>query len=203
MGGMPGMGGMHAASTGTASFAALAVMWAVMMMAMMLPGMALAAAARGALFAGGYALVWIGFSATAAFVQWGLGRSGHLSASMALQSALLAAIVVAAVGLYELTPFKNACLQRCRSAERRSQSARATIPAMLFAGVRHGAYCLGCCWALMALLFVGGVMNAAWCVAVALVVLAEKALPARIAVARAAGVMLLLGGAVLGWRAAF
>ena len=190
-----------AGATSAASFGALVVMWAAMMMVMMLPGTALAVVARGALFAAGYALVWIGFSATAAVVQWELGRSGHLTASMALQSAVLAAVVVAAVGLYELTPFKNACLRRCRLAERRADGARATIPATLTSGIRHGARCVGCCWALMALLFVGGVMNAGWCVAVALVVLAEKMGPARIGIARIAGVTLLIGGAVLGWHA--
>lgn len=198
MGGMPGMG---AASAGTASFAASAVMWAVMMMAMMLPGMTLATVARGARFAAGYALMWLAFSAAAAAVQWSLGHGGHLSAAMALQSAPLAALVVAGVGLYELTPFKHAWLRRCRSNERRPARPDATARTTLFDGVRHGVLCLGCCWPLMALMFVGGVMNLAWSAAVALLVLAEKAGPARIDVARAAGVALLLGGAVMGFRA--
>jgi len=197
MGGMAGMAG----ATSAVSLGALVVMWAVMMMVMMLPGTALAVAARGALFASGYALMWIVFSITAAAVQWELGRTGHLSASMTLQSALLAALVVAGAGVYELTPFKDVCLRRCRWNDRRSGAAPATIPARLIAGVRHGAFCLGCCWALMALLFVGGVMNLGWSVAIALFVLVEKVAPARLRITRVAGVTLLLGGAVMGWHA--
>jgi predicted metal-binding membrane protein len=202
---MQGMGGMGtmAGAPGTASFGAVVVTWAVMMMAMMLPSTALAVAARGALFAASYAFAWIVFGVGAAAVQWNLERTGHLSAAMALQSTLLAALVVAGVGLYELTPLKNACLRRCRSNESRSNAASATIPTTLVAGIRHGAFCLGCCWALMTLLFVGGVMNIGWSVAIALIVLAEKVGPARIRIERVAGVALLLGGAVMGWRAVF
>jgi predicted metal-binding membrane protein len=101
---------------------------------------------------------------------------------MALRSAPLAAFVVAGIGVYELTPFKRACLRRCHADERvREQASGAGLAANLACGVRQGIVCVGCCWALMALLFVAGAMNVVWIAAIALFVTAQKLLPLRAA----------------------
>src|ERR1700682_5731229 len=151
---MPGMAEMPAG----ASPAALFAMWAVMIAAMMLSGALPLIRGRGVPFALGYLLVWTGFSAAAALIQWELQRGGALSGAMALQSAPLAALVVIGVGAYQLTPFKRSCLSWCR--EQAAEGAVA-LPQRRWGavvdGIRYGCACLGCCWALMALLFVFGV----------------------------------------------
>jgi predicted metal-binding membrane protein len=102
-------------------------------------------------------------------------------------------------GVYQLTPFKDACLEHCRSPARFIASHwRPGVGGALRMGVEHGAYCLGCCWVLMGLLFVGGVMNLVWIAAIALFVLLEKVVPYGAGGGRWAGIgMILAGGAVL------
>ena len=192
---MPSMPGMTDAPA-MMSAATIFAMWAVMMPAMMVPGALPLVAVRGAPALFGYLLVWTVFSAAAAFAQWDLMRSGALTAEMSLRSAALAAVVVAAVGVYQLTPLKRAFLSRCRA----QCAAWRTAPrsrgwAAVADGMRYGVSCAGCCWALMALLFVVGVMNIFAMAGIAIFVLAEKAVPRAVVFARIAGVALLACGA--------
>jgi predicted metal-binding membrane protein len=167
------------------------LMWAIMMLAMMLPSAAptillIAALGRSkggkdttaALFTIGYLLVWTGFSLIATSLQWVLDWAGALSGAMAANSAAAAGALLIAAGIYQWTPLKQACLRHCRSPlafllhHWRSGSWGAVS-----SGLRHGVYCLGCCWMLMALLFVGGLMDLVWIAALALLILIEKTLP--------------------------
>ena len=195
------------------------IMWAVMMAAMMLPSAAptvllVAALARrnaaGAgftsatalLFASGYLLVWSGFSLVASVLQWALDRAGMLSARMAVANAAIAGIVLIAAGAYQWTPLKETCLRHCRSpvaflVQHWRRGARGAVAT----GLRHGLYCLGCCWMLMALLFVAGLMNLAWVAAVALLVLLEKTMPWGGRMSRLAGALLAIWGVVGLYRA--
>jgi predicted metal-binding membrane protein len=199
-------------------------MWWTMMVAMMVPSAAptillfgqvrrralgqgqSAGLAPTGVFAAGYLLVWFGFSLLALLAQWALQRNGLISAAaMASQSRWLSAGVLIGAGLYQLSPFQNLCLSHCRSpAAFLSRHWQAGTWGALRLGVLHGAYCVGCCWMLMALLFVGGVMNLAWIAGLALVVMAEKLLPGGRWIGRAGGVALLAWGAwtaVYGWSA--
>jgi len=170
-------------------------MWWVMMMAMMLPSaspMILLFARfnrsqreKGApyvptaIFALGYLLMWAAFSLVAVAAQWGLERSGLLSSMMASTSVILGAVLLLAAGVYQLTPLKYACLKHCRSPLFFiSHHWRPGDWGALRMGVEHGAFCTGCCWFLMALLFYGGVMNLFWIIGLALIVLVEKVAPA-------------------------
>jgi predicted metal-binding membrane protein len=186
-------------------------MWWVMMIAMMLPAAApvvlLAAALNRralpgrapygttACFVAGYLAVWAGFSAAAVVVQWQLSESRLLAPMLHVDSAALAGGLLIAAGVWQRTAVKRACLRHCRSPvallTRRRRPGGAGALGM---GVEHGAYCLGCCWLLMALLFVAGVMNLYWIAALALYVAAERLLPAGERVSRIVGACLLLGG---------
>ncbi len=188
------------------------VMWFLMMVAMMLPSaapmillysaLARRAEARGAVlaptsvFAGAYLAVWGGFSALAALAQWLLVRSGTVSdISLALGSRRVGGAFLIAAGLYQATLLKRACLQNCRSPM--AFLVRWWRPGVAGAarlGFAHGVYCLGCCAMLMALLFVFGVMNLVWVAALAVLVLAEKALPHGSRIAVAAGVVSAIVG---------
>lgn len=187
------------------------VMWAVMMAAMMLPSAAptvllVAALARrnagggftsatALAFASGYLIVWCGFSAAATAAQWALDWAGMLSEKMAIANAALAAIVLIAAGVYQWTPLKDACLRHCRSPISFLVSHwRQGAPGAVVTGMRHGLYCLGCCWMLMALLFVAGLMNLAWVAAIALVVLLEKTMPWGGRMTRVTGALLAVWG---------
>jgi predicted metal-binding membrane protein len=188
------------------------VMWAVMMVAMMLPsaapvtllvaGIARKRAASGSeaamptvLFVAGYLGVWVAFAALATLLQWQLEEARLLSDTMALASMAAAAAVLIAGGVYQWTPLKQACLRHCRSPLEfllfhwRDGAAGAFV-----SGVRHGAFCLGCCWMLMALLFVGGVMNLAWIGGIALLVLIEKVSPWGGWTGRATGAVMIAWG---------
>lgn len=199
----------------TAGTAAVMVfMWWIMMMAMMLPGAApmilLFAAvnrkqrAAGSpyvptgVFAVGYLAVWGLFSLLATAAQWGLERSELLSSTMVGTSVVLGALLLIAAGLWQLTPLKHVCLKHCRSPvhflSRHWHKGRLGAFRM---GVEHGAFCLGCCWFLMALLFYGGVMNLYWIVGLALFVLIEKVLPFGHRIGGVAGVGLLAWGGLL------
>lgn len=196
--------------------AVIFVMWIIMMMAMMLPSAAptillvstiarkRAAAGGGvpqaaALFALGYVALWGGFSLAATALQWGLDRAGVLSEEMAVTVPYLAGFVLVAAGLYQLSPLKEACLAHCRSPlDFLLHHWREGAWGAFSNGVRHGLFCLGCCWVLMGLLFVGGLMNLAWIAGVATLVLAEKTLPWGGGMRRFAGSALILwGGATI------
>lgn len=197
---------------GVVELALLFMMWAVMMVAMMVPSAApmilmFAALNRKRLeqqrpfvptsvFLLGYLIAWAGFSALATAAQWGLHRTALLSASMSLTSPLASALLILATGVFQFTPLKRACLVRCRSplafltTEWREGAGGAFIM-----GWRHGGYCVGCCWFLMGLLFVAGVMNLLWVAAISAFVLFEKAGPAGKVISRAAGLSLVGWGA--------
>lgn len=193
-------------------------MWAVMMIAMMLPsampllllvtkinhgrfGRNRALLGTG-VFALGYLAMWTGFSALAALAQWALLEARLVSPMMESASPWLSVALLAAAGAYEFTPLKNACLARCQSPLGYLMTGwREGISGAFAMGLRHGAYCTGCCWLLLALLFVFGVMNLAWIAALAIFVLLEKLLRRPAWFARAAGATLLAWGALLAVQA--
>jgi predicted metal-binding membrane protein len=199
----------------TPAYAALMfTMWWVMMVAMMLPSAApvLLIFARMSrrerlanrpwvptgMFAVGYLAVWGGFSASAALLQWGLEGSGLLSSMMVTTTAWLGAIILIAAGLWQLAPIKHACLRQCRSpVSFLAEHWRAGSSGAFRMGLVHGAYCLGCCWFLMALLFFGGVMNLWWIGGLAAYVLMEKLLPMGHWLGYATGLGLIGSGAWL------
>ena len=190
------------------------LMWAVMMVAMMLPSAApvtllVAAIARKrreaggapgmstAPFVAGYLGVWFGFAAAATVLQWRLDAAGQLSETMALASVVVAGGVLILAGLYQRTPLKEACLKHCRSPlSFLMQHWRDGALGALASGARHGVFCFGCCWMLMVLLFVGGIMNLAWIAGIALLVLVEKTLPWGGRMGRATGAVLVVWGAL-------
>ena len=192
----------------------LFAMWWVMMVGMMLPGVApviLTFAtvnrnrrARGepyvpsALFTAGYLLAWGGFSLAATLAQEALERAALLSPmDMTTNSRLLGGLLFLAAGLYQFTPVKLACLRFCRSPlDFVVNHWREGAAGALRMGLTHGLYCLGCCWILMLLLSVGGMMNLLWVAALAIVVLIEK-LTAGPWIGRAGGVLLAAYGAWL------
>ncbi|MGE0213391.1 MAG: DUF2182 domain-containing protein [Parvibaculaceae bacterium] len=169
-------------------------MWWIMMAAMMVPSVApmvllFATISRkdpdtGALvaptgaFLSGYLLAWAAFSALATLLQWALERAGLVSPMAMSAGAVLGGGLLVAAGLYQLTPLKQACLAKCRNPVLfLMQEWRAGASGALRMGAEHGAWCLGCCWFLMALLFVGGVMNVLWIAALAVYVYIEKLAP--------------------------
>jgi predicted metal-binding membrane protein len=156
------------------------------------------ASTLGMLFGAGHLTVWIGFSAVAALLQWQLHENALLSSGIAITSTRTAGAILIAAGVYQLTPAKRACLTRCQSPLGFLMSNwRDGNKGALQLGLRHGLYCLGCCWALMCVLFVVGVMNLAWVAALTAFVLLEKLGAAGMRVARAGGVLLTGLGVVL------
>ncbi len=211
---MPGMVMLDLHEWGPTTILLLFVMWTVMMVAMMVPSAApmfLAflivnqrrqAADRPyvpvTIFLLGYLAVWTAFSGVATLAEWGLHQAAMLSTTMTATSATLNGGLLIAAGVFQWTPLKRACLKGCRSplsflmSEWREGTAGAFVM-----GLRHGAYCAGCCWILMALLFVAGVMNLLWVAVIALFVMAEKILPKGELVAPVAGIGLIIAGATL------
>jgi len=191
------------------------VMWWVMMIAMMTPSAApmlllyVAVKRMGPeghrtvwlslLFLGGYLLAWAGFSLIATLLQWQIERFDlSMGAMMPITSPVLGGAVLVMVGVYQFTGVKEACLTHCRSPGAfLADHNRPGAAGALRLGLLHGGYCLGCCWALMALLFVGGIMNLYWIAGLALYVLAEKTLPKMHKFSSATGSLLLAGGAFL------
>jgi predicted metal-binding membrane protein len=187
-------------------------MWTVMMVGMMapsaLPMLLLFAAARAGrgkrgvslatlTFGLGYIAVWTGFSVSAALAQWGLHQAALLSAEMASSSGRLTGAILIAAGAYQLTPWKSRCLTLCRSPLGFLMTNwRDGTTGAFRMGFRHGAYCLGCCWALMCVLFVVGVMNLIWVATLTGFVLIEKIGPAGAIVARVAGAAMVVIGIV-------
>ena len=186
-------------------------MWGLMMVAMMLPGAApmillharvarrSGAAGLTAASAAAYVAVWLLFSAAAASAQAVLVASGLVAGiSLALGDSRLAGGLLVAAGLYQLSPLKRACLDQCRSPlSFIMRWSRSGVAGAMRLGAIHGLYCLGCCWALMLLLFAGGVMNLYWIGALALVVAAEKLAPPRLRLTEALGALLTLAGLAL------
>lgn len=194
-------------------FLMMFVMWAVMMVGMMVPTAVRAvaiymrvvsdAASRGRTIAStyafvtGYVLVWTFFSVGATFLQWALDGLGQMSHDMTVSSPYVGGVILILAGIYQLTPWKNVCLRHCRTP---AQFLAGKFGQRLLNGValgaRHGAYCLGCCWLLMLLLFVGGVMNLLWIAAITVFVLGEKLLPVAIQATRVAAVAMIVAGTV-------
>ena len=197
---------------------ALVVMWAVMMVAMMTPAAARMIlmfatihrrrAADGrpavptAIFVFGYLVVWTSYSIAAALAQVSLHAAALLSPGLATTSPLLGGGLLVAAGIFQWTPLKRACLAACRSPLSFLMNGWHEGRRGAFVmGLRHGLYCLGCCWALMALLFVAGVMNLLWIAAIALAVLVEKVVPHGDQVGRLTGAALIAAGVLLVVRA--
>ena len=198
-------------------FALMFLMWSVMMVGMMVPTAApmvliYAAVARRAapdrsflaptaVFVSGYVAMWTLFSFAATAAQWQLEGAALVSPMMVSTSPLLGAGLLVAAGIYQWTPIKDTCLRHCRApAHFIAEHWRAGPWGALRMGVRHGAFCLGCCWVLMGLLFVGGVMNLLWVAAITAFVLLEKLLPVGARSGRLAGVALVALGGFMLWR---
>ncbi|WP_333474388.1 DUF2182 domain-containing protein [Aminobacter sp. HY435] len=194
-------------------FAFMFAMWAIMMVGMMLPsvapmlliyaGVARQAGSRGkpfaatAWFATGYLLAWTAFSMLATSAQWAL-ESALLLTPMTGIGTRLGGFVLIAAGVYQCTPLKDVCLSACQSPLQfimRHGGFRPDPRGAMNLGAEHGIYCIGCCWALMAILFVVGIMNLLWVAAIAVFILLEKlVVPGRL-LSRAAGAVLIVAGA--------
>ena len=182
------------------------VMWALMMAAMMLPSawptILFYGRTRGraSAFAGGYLFAWFGFSALATLLQWRLLEAALVTPMMVSASARLSAGIFIAAGLFQLTPLKNACLARCRSPLGGMLAGDAGAAGGLRSagpfgdGLRDGVQCLGCCFALMGILFAVGVMSLPWVFLIAAYVALEKLAPRTLWLSRSAGVVLCLWG---------
>ena len=190
------------------------LMWAVMMVAMMVPSatpliLLYARVVRhskkepGSLvhtgaFLVGYLIVWTVFSAAATLMQFGLEQAALLSPMMTSMSPVFGGLVLLGVAAYQWTPYKDACLRRCRSPVWfLSTYWQDGANGALRMGLAHGTYCLGCCWALMLILFVGGVMNLLCVAVITIFVLAEKVLPRGRDFGRAGAVLMGLAGIIL------
>ena len=194
-------------------FVMMFVMWAVMMFAMMVPS-----AMRSVLiyarivarqesqnplvspslvFVFGYIVIWTLFSVLATALQWAMEMAALLSPMMVTTSSSLGAALLVAAGIYQLTPLKDICLKHCQSpvlfmVTHYQKGMRGAFQL----GLSHGAYCLGCCWLLMGLLFVGGVMNLIWILAISMFVLLEKLLPPQIRSTRITSLIMIAAGSV-------
>jgi predicted metal-binding membrane protein len=190
-------------------------MWWVMMIAMMTPSAAPLvllydrvirhASARGDVrlasplfLIAGYLATWLVFAVAAAALQYALERAGLISAMVLWsKSAWLSCVVLVSVGIYQLSPLKHRCLKHCRGpVEFLTRHSRPGAWGAWVMGLEHGAWCVGCCGLLMALLFVGGVMNLVWIALITLLVLVEKLVPRGMAVGRVAGALLIIWGVV-------
>ena len=145
--------------------------------------------------------VWIGFSILAAMLQWLLHQAGALSPGMAVTSSRAAGLILIAAGAYQLTPAKSKCLTKCQSPLGFLMSNwREGATGALQLGVRHGIYCLGCCWALMCVLFVVGVMNLAWVAVLAAFIFIEKSGLTGLRLARVSGAIIIVAGVITAMR---
>ena len=214
MSGMDAAGSAMSMAWTPVDFLLMFLMWAVMMVAMMTPSatpMLLTFAninrrrqeqgnpyVPTGVFLSGYLLVWAGFSIAATLLQWALHSASLLSSMMSLTSPVLGGILLLAAGVFQWTPLKNACLRHCRTPMGFiTNDWREGRRGALAMGLHHGAYCLGCCWALMGLLFLLGVMNLLWIAALAAFVLVEKVAPGAPWVSRITGLVLLAWGLAL------
>ncbi len=213
---MRDMPGVRAPGDWSASHALLVfLMWWVMMIAMMLPSVAPTVLLNAAMlrhtedadrvaelcsvFLAGYLVAWAGFSLVAASVQWALEAAGVVSATMmTLIDTVPGGLLLIVTGVFQFSSLKAACLAHCRApikflTERRKPGVRGAF----LMGLEHGTYCLACCWFLMALLFVGGIMNLIWIVGLAAFVALERLSPWGETAPRVAGVVLILWGVVI------
>lgn len=190
------------------------LMWAIMMCGMMIPSAAPAILLyasivrknreRGSvlpsawIFTGGYLSVWTGFSLAAALLQAALGAGALLTPMMVSNDAWLSGGLLIVAGIYQWLPLKEACLEKCRAPLQFFLLRwRPGVAGAFRMGAEHGAFCLGCCWAIMLLLFAVGVMNLLWVALIAGLVLAEKLLPGGRLAGRLIGIALVVGGAVM------
>ena len=207
----PEMVAAQTRSWGAVEFSLAFVMWAVMMVAMMVPTAApmilvFATVNRRrreqqkpfvhtSVFLAGYVVIWSAFAVGASLAQWGLHAGSLLSPMMVSTTPFLGGGLLIAAGAFQWSKLKYVCLTQCRTplgfimAEWRDGTGGA-----LTMGLRHGVYCLGCCWVLMALLFVLGVMNLLWIAALSAFVLVEKVAPSGHWVSKATGVLLVAWG---------
>jgi len=193
-------------------FLLMFAMWAVMMVGMMVPTavrsvlifarIGAQAAARGRPFASGYwftagyIIIWTVFSAAATLLQWVLDQAALLSPTMVSSSSYLGALLLVSAGAWQFSPVKDTCLRHCQSpATYLATHFRPGFSGAVHLGIRHGMYCLGCCWFLMVILFVGGVMNLLWIAVLTLFVLLEKILPSGQLFSRMAGLGMIAWGA--------
>lgn len=209
---MPGMVMPQWQPWGKVDFALMLLMWVVMMVGMMVPSaspMILTFTsvnrdrhAKGevvvptAVFLAGYAVVWGTFSLAATLTQWGLHQAALLSPMMVSTSPILGGLLLIAAGSFQWSALKHACLSKCRTPLSFLLTEWRDGPrGALVMGLRHGVFCTGCCWALMALLFVGGVMNLLWVATIAIFVLVEKIAPRGLRIERVVGLGLIAWGA--------
>lgn len=194
----------------------MATMWAVMMIGMMTPSAApmlllYARVGRQARqqnhpfaatswFAAGYLLVWIFFALIATGAQWQLERAALLTPMLASANYVFGGLLLIAAGIYQWLAIKDACLTQCQSPLTFIQQHggfSSTQRGAIQLGLRHGIYCVGCCWALMLLLFVGGVMNTLWIAGLTVLILLEKIIPTGRLIPRITGLILMGLGLVL------
>jgi predicted metal-binding membrane protein len=202
-----------ATMTAAVEFLLLFAMWWVMMVAMMVPsvtplvllfartnrqkGNNRIVGPAGILLLG-YLLVWAGFSVLATLAQWGLHSTALLSPTMVSTNSILGGVLLMAAGGFQFTPLKQACLMQCRSPLNFLMSHwQEGRWGTLMMGLKHGAYCVGCCWLLMVLPFVAGVMNLFWMVGIAVFVLLEKAARNGDLIGRIMGGTLIVAGIAL------
>ena len=208
------MGAMQIQPRSAHYFLMMFLMWAIMMVGMMLPSVAptvliYAAIARKAAtgntpvaptgaFISGYVVIWIVFSLFATTAQWALDQAALLSPMMVSNSVGLGAVLIVTAGIYQWLPIKDKCLQQCRSpVDFITSHWQKGMTGAFRMGLSHGMFCLGCCWVLMSLLFVGGVMNLLWIAAITLFVLLEKILPLGDAGGRVMGLIMIATGAII------
>jgi predicted metal-binding membrane protein len=208
-----GMGAVmpHVKPWTAVDFTLMFLMWSVMMVAMMIPTaapmiLAFAAISRKrheqrrpyvptAVFVAAYVVVWCGFSLLATLSNWALHRGGFMSSMMGSAVPSVGGLILVASGVFQWTPLKHACLWRCRTPLGFLMTEwREGYRGALVMGLRHGSFCLICCWALMALLFVLGVMNILWIAALTVFVLLEKVGSKTIWISRASGAFLVVWG---------
>ena len=198
---------------GAADFTFMFIMWAIMMVAMMLPSttpmillfsricakreMEQRPCAPTMAFLAGYLFIWISFSLVATALNWILHAGGQMTSMMGHTPPFVGGAILVAAGVFQWTPLKAVCLKHCRSpiGFLMAHWREGTVGAMRM-GLHHGAYCLGCCWMLMLLLFVLGVMNLPWVAVLTIIVLAEKVLPGGMWLGRILGGLLVIWG---GW----
>ena len=191
-------------------FLAAFVMWSIMMIAMMLPSampMILVFSAVNKkrsesgksfvatwIFIFGYVLIWTSFSLIASLFQFILHNLSVISDGLKLMNPFAGGIMLIAAGIYQFTNIKDVCLKNCQSPLSfvLNYWKEGKIGALLM-GIKHGFYCIGCCWVLMALLFVAGIMNLLWIVIIALFIFLEKMIKIKY-LSKIAGVLLILGG---------
>jgi len=201
------------ASWSSTTIASVFVMWAMMMVAMMLPSAAPMILSFDRIskqrsnnstsrldvivFVAAYMVVWVTYSVLATGVQWGLQRFGLLTPMITSRSVWLTSSIFILAGLYQFTPLKHACLERCRTPLIfLMQEWREGLSGVWVMGLKHGLYCTGCCWALMLLLFTAGVMNLVWIVLLMMLVAFEKWPHSPIWISRTYGGILVLVGIV-------